>query len=554
MPWLQLSLTTDRQQAPAIEALFEGLGALSVTCDDAGDQPLLEPAPGEAPLWSRTRVTALFEAGRDADLLRAALANALPEAALRSLEQETLEDRPWERAWLDDFQPMRFGERLWVCPAGQRPPAVDAVVLDLDPGLAFGTGTHPTTSLCLQWLDRAELNGKRVLDFGCGSGILAIAAALLGAESVTAVDHDPQALEATRDNAAKNGVLERIDILPPDQAPNTEFDIVLANILAGTLVELAPQLQPRVTPGGQLLLSGILLEQAQALARKAGAELVPQVNLDADAARSWTNAEGQPSASSRYSAGVGASYELDLWGRLASGHDAARRDAAASAEELRSAAISLTAEVASTWYQLIEQRALAEILETQNTINQQALELITLQFSDSVDPFEYGIDLGQQADDLGIDLGDLKIAVDASLTGNLTIGIKATGTPELFIVPNGTLNMTVNANANLSTPATLNLGILEAELSGVLGYSANVQLQLTEPSSSSDNRIDLGDLGQPVSELVTVTFPVVVSPTAASSYLLNRASLDDGQGDLRTLETHTWVNAHVFLPLVYKRR
>ena len=266
MPWLQLSLTTDRQQAPAVEALFEGLGALSVTCGDAGDQPLLEPAPGEMRLWSQTRVTALFEAGEDLDLLRAALANALPENTLENLRQETLEDQVWERTWLDDFHPMRFGDRLWVCPAGQRPPQEDAVVLDLDPGLAFGTGTHPTTSLCLQWLDRAELNGKRVLDFGCGSGILAIAAALLGAESVTAVDHDPQALEATRDNAAKNGVLERIDILPPDQAPNTDFDIVLANILAGTLVELAPQLQPRVIPGGQLLLSGILLEQAQEVA------------------------------------------------------------------------------------------------------------------------------------------------------------------------------------------------------------------------------------------------------------------------------------------------
>jgi len=262
MSWLQLSLTTDRRQAPAVESVFEGLGALSVTCGDAGDQPLLEPAPGERSLWNRTRVTALFDAESDAHLLRAALANALPESEIRSLEQQTLEDQPWERAWLDDFHPMRFGRRLWVCPAGQRPPQADAVVLDLDPGLAFGTGTHPTTALCLQWLDGAELLGKRVLDYGCGSGILAIAAALLGAESVVAVDHDPQALEATRDNAAKNGVADRIQVLPPQRTPETEFDLLLANILAGTLVELAPLLTPRVAPGGRLLLSGILEEQA----------------------------------------------------------------------------------------------------------------------------------------------------------------------------------------------------------------------------------------------------------------------------------------------------
>ena len=266
MPWLQLTLTTDREQAPTIEALFEGLGALSVTYGDAGEPPLLEPAPGEARLWSRNRITALFDAQRDPDLLRAALHNALPETQAQSLELQTLEDQVWERAWLDDFHPMRFGDRLWVCPAGQRPQQEDAVVLDLDPGLAFGTGTHPTTALCLQWLDGAELIGKRVLDYGCGSGILAIAAALLGAESVAAVDYDPQALAATQDNAAKNRVQERITPLLPEQTPDRAFDIVLANILAGTLVELAPELQPRVAPGGHLLLSGILAEQAEQVA------------------------------------------------------------------------------------------------------------------------------------------------------------------------------------------------------------------------------------------------------------------------------------------------
>jgi ribosomal protein L11 methyltransferase len=160
---------------------------------------------------------------------------------------------------------MLFGRRLWVCPDGQRPEeqAQDSVFMDLDPGLAFGSGTHPTTSLCLQWIDGADLNHKSVLDYGCGSGILAIAAALLGARSVAAVDYDPQALEATADNAGKNAVKDRIKALAPQQCPNQGFDLLLANILAGTLVELAPTLTPRVAPGGDLVMSGILQEQAQ---------------------------------------------------------------------------------------------------------------------------------------------------------------------------------------------------------------------------------------------------------------------------------------------------
>lgn len=266
MSWLQLTLTVDQARAPAVEALFEGLGALSVTYGDAGEQPRLEPAPGAAPLWRRNRITALFDARRDPDLLRAALRNALPETTCRTLKLQTLADQVWERAWLNDFHPMRFGERLWICPAGRRPRQADAVVLDLDPGLAFGTGTHPTTALCLQWLDGADLHGKRVLDYGCGSGILAIAATLLGAESVAAVDYDPQALQATRDNAAKNRVQGRITPLLPEQTPNRGFDIVLANILAGTLVQLAPELRLRVAPGGHLILSGILTGQVERVA------------------------------------------------------------------------------------------------------------------------------------------------------------------------------------------------------------------------------------------------------------------------------------------------
>lgn len=266
MPWLQLSLTAGNDLAPAIEGLFEDLGALSVTYGDAANQPLLEPVPGETRLWRHTRITALFDMSADPDILQAVIHNAIEQDAFRDLEFQPLEDRVWERTWLDDFRPMRFGRRLWVCPDGQRPDQPDAVIVDLDPGLAFGTGTHPSTALCLGWLDGVSLTGKRVLDYGCGSGILAIAAALLGAASVTAVDYDPQALEATRNNAAKNAVQDRIVTLTPEQTPSETFDLVLANILAGTLIELAPQLRPLVSAGGHLALSGILAEQAESVA------------------------------------------------------------------------------------------------------------------------------------------------------------------------------------------------------------------------------------------------------------------------------------------------
>ncbi len=263
MSWLELTLSVDRTQAPAAELIFESLGALSITYADAADQALLEPGPGETPVWCRSRITALFDGDSDVDELREALSRALPESVSHSLEQHRLEDQAWERTWLNDFHPMCFGRRLWICPAGQRPPATGAVYVDLDPGLAFGTGTHPSTALCLRWLDGAHLQGKRVLDYGCGSGILALAAAKLGAQEVSAIDYDPQALDATRDNAAKNQVSDRIRIFSPGQLPEAEFDVLLANILAGTLEDLAPQLQQRVRPGGHLILSGILPEQAQ---------------------------------------------------------------------------------------------------------------------------------------------------------------------------------------------------------------------------------------------------------------------------------------------------
>jgi ribosomal protein L11 methyltransferase len=282
MPWLQLSLVIDRDHAEQAEAVLEEAGALSVTLDDAADEPeapdaepaaggIWEPAPAAQPLWRRLRITALFD---DDDVGAAAAdeaAAALAEVALTPPSVANLDDRPWERVWLDEFKPTRFGRRLWVCPRGERPPEAGAadwsgVILDLDPGLAFGTGHHPTTALCLTWLDGLDLADKRVLDYGCGSGILAIAALKLGAASALAVDHDPQALDATVDNAIDNGVLERLAVARPEQVPTIPAEVVVANILAAPLLELAPTLAGLAAPNAELGLSGILGHQAARVA------------------------------------------------------------------------------------------------------------------------------------------------------------------------------------------------------------------------------------------------------------------------------------------------
>ncbi len=274
MSWLQLIFDTSREQAPALEDTLLEAGALSVTLqdnvpDDGVDEPIYEPDRGATPLWQKTRLLALFDGDTDADLITAALANAYGE--LPPHRAEILEDQPWERAWMADFKPMRFGRRLWICPSWCEPPDPEGVILSLDPGLAFGTGTHPTTALCLEWLDAQALAGCTVLDYGCGSGILAIAALLLGADRAIAVDNDPQALIATRDNAERNGIApERLTTcLPEDVAINTpalQADITVANILAGPLQSLAPALTGLTRPGGRLALSGILGEQANVVA------------------------------------------------------------------------------------------------------------------------------------------------------------------------------------------------------------------------------------------------------------------------------------------------
>lgn len=246
------------------EELLWNLGAVSVTLMDEGDQPLHEPGPGEMPLWDAMVLEALLPEGLSRDAVRSALAGeGLLEGQGKALEFDALPERDWVRAWMDRYEPMRFGASIWVCPSHREPDPSWPVVVRLDPGLAFGTGTHPTTALCLEWLDGLDLDGVDVVDYGCGSGILAVAAALKGARRVLAIDHDPQALEATLDNAARNGVADRIEAVLPEQAPEGRAAVVLANILAGPLVELSGAISGRVAPGGRLALSGILAEQSE---------------------------------------------------------------------------------------------------------------------------------------------------------------------------------------------------------------------------------------------------------------------------------------------------
>jgi ribosomal protein L11 methyltransferase len=265
MAWTQITLEAGALDPERLSDLFSELGALSVTFEDAADEPVLEPKPGEVRMWSHTRVVALFDDSLNVDQLKAQLALRTDADTVERLEVTAIADRDWTRAWMDDFRPMRFGERLWVCPSNQAPPEPDAINLLLDPGLAFGTGTHPTTALCLEWLDAHPPEGLAVIDYGCGSGILAIAALKLGAQRVLGVDLDPQALIASRDNAEANGVAANLEVFMPDDFSGEAADVLLANILANPLIELAPRMKELVKPGGQVVLSGILREQADAV-------------------------------------------------------------------------------------------------------------------------------------------------------------------------------------------------------------------------------------------------------------------------------------------------
>ncbi len=266
MPWKQLVIEAGSLDPDALESALFALGALSVSIEDAGDEPILEPAPGSTPVWSNTRLKALFEDGTRMGPIREELAARLGLASLPEHRDETLADRQWERVWLEDFnQAMNFGQRLWVCPGEHLPPDKQAVCVHLDPGLAFGTGTHPSTAGCLQWLDAHPPQGLRVLDYGCGSGILAIAAQKLGARRVVGVDNDPQALIATDANATRNAVAGAIQSLPPQRLAAVGYDLVLANILARPLLSLAPVLSALAAPGARIVLAGILTEQADAV-------------------------------------------------------------------------------------------------------------------------------------------------------------------------------------------------------------------------------------------------------------------------------------------------
>jgi ribosomal protein L11 methyltransferase len=263
MPWLQLNIITSRDQASRLENALLASGAASVTLQDNADQPILEPALGETPLWDNVKITGLYEADIDtaATTIKAQknFGKALPEHAW-----ELLEDKDWEREWMKNYHAIRCGEKLWICPSWQQPPEPDKVNLMLDPGLAFGTGTHPTTFMCLQWIDKQDFSGLRIMDYGCGSGILGIATLLLGAEQVIGVDIDHQALLATRENARRNQLAE--DAMPvflPARTPQQPVDVMLANILAGPLAELAPTLSGLTKTGGKLCLSGILAIQAE---------------------------------------------------------------------------------------------------------------------------------------------------------------------------------------------------------------------------------------------------------------------------------------------------
>ena len=269
MAWIQLKVEVLPDQIEIIEDSMLLEGAQAVTLQDGADQPILEPELGTMPVWDKTIVIGLFDAEINGDVLIANMKNlfsfdptmqgkAFPEHKL-----ELVEDKDWERAWMDNFHAMPFGDRLWVCPSWKEPEDKNAVNLMLDPGLAFGTGTHPTTAHCLRFLDKQVEGGELIIDYGCGSGILGIAALLLGSERMLGVDNDPQALLATRQNAERNGIsADQYDVVLPENTHKIEADIMVANILAGPLISLAENIATLTKSGGKLALSGLLSHQA----------------------------------------------------------------------------------------------------------------------------------------------------------------------------------------------------------------------------------------------------------------------------------------------------
>lgn len=272
--WYQLQLEIcHRDDIEALSEALEESGALSITLTDKNDDPVLEPEPGTTPLWPDIIITALYT--EESSPLKA-IEQLSPHYPQLSFNLSTLADQDWERTWMEDFKPQCFGEKLWICPSWLTPPEPQAVNLILDPGLAFGTGTHPTTSLCLHWLDGAALNRKTVIDYGCGSGILALAALKLGASQVQAVDIDEQALLATRSNAERNDLsAEQLKIGFPDEL-SLGVDLVIANILLAPLLSLQQRFKALLKPGGTLVVSGLLLSQAEELTEAYKADFIHQ--------------------------------------------------------------------------------------------------------------------------------------------------------------------------------------------------------------------------------------------------------------------------------------
>ncbi len=265
MAWHQISVVSNDTVAADISDFLSELGAVSVTFMSATAKPVYEPNIGETKIWEQTKTIALYELDASPEIIKTLIFQQFPENVVHDWYAEILQDQTWERAWMEHFQPMQFGERLWIYPSGQEQSKPGTVSLILDPGLAFGSGTHPTTALCLKWLANHDVAGKTVIDFGCGSGILAVAAVLLGAKEAHAIDIDPQALTATQDNAQKNRVTSKIKTYLPEEFTHFEADLVLANILAKPLIELAENIGSLVQTQGQLVLSGILKEQADSV-------------------------------------------------------------------------------------------------------------------------------------------------------------------------------------------------------------------------------------------------------------------------------------------------
>jgi ribosomal protein L11 methyltransferase len=262
MAWQQLICQLESKHLPLLESLLEEHDALSITYEDAEDHPIFEPKPGEMPLWDTTIIKALFESDQNLD----PLLEQIPQLSdIHRFYLEQLDDQPWERAWLEHFKPICFGNGLWISPHNQSVPDDAKTIVWLDPGLAFGTGTHATTALCLKWLAHHDMAHQSVVDFGCGSGILAIAAAKLGAEQVIAIDNDPQALTATENNALANAVSHRLQVVLPEHTPDIMADVVIANILANTLIELKEAILGLCRENGHIVMSGILANQTESV-------------------------------------------------------------------------------------------------------------------------------------------------------------------------------------------------------------------------------------------------------------------------------------------------